>query len=60
MTKKKDLLSFQCSWLLFVLSLVARLLCLPPHCVLAMKWRKAVQFCFLPYILILECYVCSD
>lgn len=35
--KEHDFFSFHGAWLLFVFSLVASLLCLHPHCALAMK-----------------------
>lgn len=41
--KEHDFFSFHGVWLLFVFSLVASLLCLPPHCVLDMKWSRIVK-----------------
>lgn len=41
--KEHDFFSFHGAWLLFVFSLVASLLCLPPHCALAMKWSRIVS-----------------
>lgn len=35
--------SFRGAWQLFVFTLVASLLCLSPHCVLAMKCRRIVK-----------------
>lgn len=41
--KEYDFFSFHGVWLLFVFSLVASLLCPPPHCTLAMKWSRIVR-----------------
>lgn len=41
--KEHDSFSFRGAWLLFLFSLVASLLCLSPHCTLAMKWSRIVK-----------------
>lgn len=48
--KEHDFFSFHGTWLLFVFGLVASLLCLPPHCTLAMKKSRIVKGLIAPAI----------
>lgn len=41
--KEHDFFPFHGTWLLFLFSLVASLLCLPPHCAPAMKESRIVK-----------------